>query len=174
MMMAAHVNRAERRARVFANAPLPGPADLEALLDAEMDDDEAARQARLRDILRTGFVRVLVYPGDMALPDVLFAYLVAGHGESVFACVVVSEQRVQTMLLEAPLVIEGFSLQVAQGDGNAPDDVEAALAAWAARNFPGLPVVGFEVDRWLEAPPTLPASWDLDASVADPPYRAAA
>ncbi|MBI5497179.1 MAG: hypothetical protein HY904_19355 [Deltaproteobacteria bacterium] len=169
MMLAAYVDKGGKKARVFSAAPL-ADAELDGLVAADMDEDDRERAAVLRSVLATGFAEVTVYPGGGATPDVLHAYVVGVDKRPVFATVVVSERRATTMVHEARAVVEGFSLQVAQGEDVTEEGLATALATWAGRNFVDVPAAAFHVERWLARPPSLPTSWELDASVADPPY----
>jgi hypothetical protein len=173
MMYAAYVLDAGRKARVFSLVPLPEP-ELMALVAATIDDDDAARAEMLGDVMAQGALRATVFPGNMSVPDVLHVCVASLSGIPLFACNVVSEERVSTMLREAPFVVEAFSLQVAQGDTVTDEGLASALSTWVSRNFPGLPAPAIQVERWLAPPQSLPAFWDLDASVADPPLLGAA
>lgn len=173
MMLAAYVDSDGRKARVFSAAHLPD-AELGPLVAADMDDDDRERAALLRSVLASGFVEVTAYPGSGATPDVLHAYVIGLDKRPVFAAVVVSERRAATMVNEARAVVEGFSLQVAQGEHVTEEGLATALATWAARNFSEVSAPAFHVERWLAPPLSLPESWELDAAVADPPYREAA
>ena len=173
MMVAAYVTDGVRKARIFAAATLPSAAALVDLLARDMDEDDLVRRKLLHEALEKGLVHVVTYPGDQTLPDALFAYLVGEQRQHLFACLLVPEARLETMVEDAGVVVEGFSLQAMQG-GRGAAEVEAALADWASRNFPSQSTAVFDVQGWLAAPDVLPASWELDSSVADPPYVEAA
>ncbi len=72
-------------------------------------------------------------------------------GERLFACAIVSQDRLLRMLREASSVLEGFSLQVVEARHLSVDAIGAAVEAWAERNYPDLQVPAFLVEPWRPA-----------------------
>lgn len=178
-----------RRVTVFARPGAVAEDDLRIAAEADVDDADRARAVLLRAVLRAGHVRGTVDP-LLDPMDVMQVYLRADDGDDLFACVLVPRAHVARMLGEAPVVIEGFSLEVAQGDLLTADGIRAAMEAWAQRNFPDVAVPTFEIEPWLPAPEqrndgfrapgpktlafVAPASVDPSTITVDPPLGRAA
>lgn len=147
-MIARHLEADGWRGRVFSPDSDPVPdAVLRQAVDDDVEDGDRHRVELLRSLFRDPLVRGTAHPGvDPA--DVCHVYLDGGDAGPLFACVVVSEDRVRAMLEQAPLVVEGLSLQVASGRQFTGDAIRAALEAWAARNFDVVPA--FSISPWLD------------------------
>lgn len=141
-----------RQMRVFART-FDGAIDWTEIAAQDLDESDLPRLQVLAAAVRSPRVTATAHPG-VDPPDVLHVYLDVADVGRVFACVVVSETRLQTMLDEAPRVVEGLWLQVAPGPHLTADSVRAALQAWSARCF-GEPVPVFLVRPWLEPPEEL-------------------
>lgn len=130
-----------RRGRIFLRDGAEVTAELRTT-DPPVEEDDRARHGLLRDVFRGGVVRCVAHPGaDVDATDVVDVYVtLPWTQEPVFACVVVSEARLERMLVEAPIVVEDLHLQVAStgGEGSlTPSALRAALGTWAGRVFPG-------------------------------------
>lgn len=155
------------------------------LATGDRDESDTARERVLGTIVQRPRITGTVHEG-VSPSDVLHVYLDGAPAGRVFACVVVSEARLEQMLTEAPLVVEGLSLQVASTRWLTPDSVRAAMEAWASRNFGRVPV--FELRPWidtesaevLDAPAHPAVTFELEvehrpiATLAEPPYEEAA
>jgi hypothetical protein len=175
-----------RRARVFSRNPLVPTQSWEELARADTDDDDLARLARIEPLLRTGRVSGMAHPG-VDPPDVVHVFLGTAPSDRTFACVIVSEPRLQQMLQESAVVVEGVSLEVAHARFLRPRALRAALEAWVERNFPGVPVPMLDVSPWMDPdatpvfPPAglrslagAPASWSPADVAVQPAFERAA
>lgn len=172
-MIATEFMSGTRRGRVFtSDAPLSA-GEIAALASGDMDEVDSARERLLRAALSRDVVPATVYPG-IDPPEALHVYVAEPGGTPLFACVLVTEQHVHSMLRESPRVVEGFTLQVAQGTRMTGAALRAALETWGSRNFPDVSAPVFGIEEWIEPPPSLPEFWEPDASVPDPPFRHAA
>ena len=150
MIVSATVEADGRQGRLFARDPIVLQTALARGELLEWDEDDMGREPRLRATLATGSVSATIHPG-VDPDDVQHVFLEGPEtGAPVFACVVVSRQRLEQMLIEASVVVEGFSLQVALGNHLTPDELRAALEAWAERNFAGAAPPKFRLDLWVD------------------------
>jgi hypothetical protein len=140
-----------RRGRVFLR-DADQPTERLLSIDASVEPEDEARYELLRGAFQPGVVlHGTAHPG-VSLRDVMDVYITLPDAtEPVFACVVVSEDRLGHMLDEAPVVVEDFCLQVANGGRLIPTVICAALEVWVARNFPGATVPQFNVELWSDA-----------------------
>jgi hypothetical protein len=143
-----------RSGRVFARKPLPEQVVEDHFAASYFDDDEdRARDAVLRSILMSPNVVVATHR-SLDPKDVIQAFFrhVGKEGpEKVFACAVVSKERLERMLKEAAVVVEGHSLQVAPTRMITNSSIRAAIQAWAERNYPDIRLPRFSLDPWRGA-----------------------
>jgi hypothetical protein len=162
-----------RQGRIFARDPKILQTALEREGVLALEDDDNAREPRLRAILATGRVKAAINPG-VDPDDVQHVFLEEpGTRAPVFACVIVSRQRLERMLDQAPLVVESFGLQVALGNHLTPDELRAALEAWTERNFAGMAPPKFRLDQWvdpdgIESPRVPPRIDDPGSLIGEP------
>ncbi len=171
--------------RLFARdwRTIEAAPDWETLRAADRDDDDDARARVLADLVTSPTISASVHPG-VDPPDVLHVYLQSPHRhDRVFACVIVSEDRLREMLRESSTVLEGMSLQVAAGSQLTQEAIRAAIQTWSARNFGRLPRVSLlpwkdEHDDDATEPSgvrqlsfSLQADFEPSGSVAEPPWR---
>jgi hypothetical protein len=140
-----------RSGRVFARGAVPD-GDLSRYFAASYfnDEEDRDRDAVLRSILSWPNV-VVVTHRSLEPSDVIQAFFrcqVDGASEKVFACAVVSKARLEKMLEETSVVVEGHSLQVAATRRITDAGIRAALEAWTERNYPDLPLPRFSLDPW--------------------------
>jgi hypothetical protein len=150
-MIAIDAAAGERRGRAFLrDLGLPIEPVLEAFRRRYLDDDDRPRERLLREALLQAVVRGTAHPG--ADPKDL-AHVYLSHPDAavglLFACVVISAERLAAMLDEAPVVLETFCLQLAPGAHFTKAALHAAVEVWAARNFPDVATPRFEIEPWL-------------------------
>ena len=140
-----------RFGRIFAST-VPALRDEMVTRFAEtfVDEEDAPREEHLRALFREGTALAWLHPSDDQ-GEVVRVYLQSTRGgPKRFACVVVSRQRIEAMLTEAPLVFEGFSLQVVDVRHLTTDALLAAVEAWAERCLPDAETPTFIMRSWTE------------------------
>jgi hypothetical protein len=188
-----------RRARAFFRDLPPSARAAEAAIAAGyFDDDDQLREPVLRGILAAPNVRAIAYP-TLGHRDVLQVFLRGKDDDLALACVIVTGARLRNMLASSSPIVEGFALQVMQGEQLSVDGLRAAVQAWIERCFPGLVLPSVTLELWTgpdgvsrdliellysRTLPTANASAVIDASapielhpdpdLAQPPYEAAA
>ena len=156
-----------RRMRMCAadRSALAMPLVWDAIALADSDEDDEARQKELARVISSGPSVTATTHRVLAAPGVLHVFVRDPRGGRLFACVLVSEERLEQMLSEAPTVLEGSWFQVAPTRNLRPSAVRAALDAWTERNFTGDVVGGafpsFDVSAWPD-PDDLPFASDRD------------
>jgi hypothetical protein len=139
-----------RSGRVFAREAMPEEVLAKHSAGSYFDDEEdRERDSLLRSILSDQHVVVVATHRSLDPQDVIQAFFrheLGGAPEKIFACAVVSKVRLDQMLKEAPVVVEGHSLQVAPTRAITNESIRAALQAWAERNYPDLPLPRFSLD----------------------------
>jgi hypothetical protein len=150
-MISYDVRLDDRCGRVFARDPIPEDVVVEHFArSCHPGDEDRDRDAFLRSILASPNVVVVTHrtidPKDVI--QAFFRHRTRSGSEKVFACVVVSTTRLELMLRETPIVVEGHSLQVAPTRTITNSSIRAALRAWMERNFPDLPLPRFSLDPW--------------------------
>jgi hypothetical protein len=192
----------QRRARVFFREL---PRDLQtadsAVVARYWDDEDQDREPSLRRILAQTNVSAVAYPTS-GHRDVLQVFLKdSDRDDLVFACVLVSGSRLRDMLARSAPIVEGFALQVLQGEHLSMEGIRAGLQVWVERCFPDIVLPSITVERWtgpegilhellewLHAQPNpilevsesfpsrddAPAELEPDPGLAQPPYEAAA
>lgn len=190
----------ERRARAFFRELPPSSRAAEATIAARYwDEDDQLREPVLRSILTDRTVRAVAYP-TFGHRDVLQVFLKRNDNDFVLACVVVTGARLREMLAASSPIVEGFALQVMQGEQLSVEGVRAAVHAWIERCFPGVVLPSVTIELWTgpegipseliellhsqpppirEASPATatadaPAELEPDPALAQPPYEIAA
>jgi hypothetical protein len=139
-----------RRGRIFLRDGDEAAAQL-IETDPPIEGEDEARYELLYGAFKSGVVHSVAHPG-VDIPDVMDVYIAHPEtGDPVFACVVVSQNRLKRMLAEAPVVIEDFCLQVANVPRLTTSAIRAALTTWAARIFPPINAPQFNVTIWSDA-----------------------
>jgi hypothetical protein len=119
------------------------------LTDPPLEPEDEARHELLHRAFQCGVAHGVAHPG-IDLPDVMDVYVTPPDtNEPVFACVVVTPDRLESMLVEAPIVVEDICLQVAEAPRLTPSAIRDALEAWTTRTFPQTSVQ-FNVDLWSD------------------------
>ncbi len=104
-----------------------------------MDDGDHERESALRVVLNSEVVCVDAHAGiDPADVQHVFVRPTAPDSKRIFACVIVTEARVEKMLESEPCVLETFSFQVSSGRIVTPAGTIAAFETWVQRVFPEL------------------------------------
>lgn len=150
-MIAVAMDFGDRRGRVFFNDQvIPSPQTLaERFGKRYFDEDDRTRDQHLRELLQQPIIEGTAHPGVDA-SDVIHVYLKAADGAPLFACNIVSEERLAIMLQEAPAVFENFNLQVASGPNITDSSLRAAIETWASRNYADLSPAQFRLLPWLD------------------------
>lgn len=151
-MIATEVFVGERRGRLFSREPLQSSeVTAEFLLREYMDEEDQVREPALRELLRSPIVHVDIHPSvDPAdVKQVFFRSSSAGQ-EPIFACAIVSGERLDQMVKETPIVYENFSLQVGPARHITMDGLTAAIEAWTERNYPDLALPIFLMAPWVD------------------------
>ncbi|HET7501582.1 MAG TPA: hypothetical protein VFK02_11280 [Kofleriaceae bacterium] len=201
-MISIECQRADRRrARVIFRGPPVDAVAAEDIAEARFwDDDDPEREPLLRRLLVQPNVSAIAYPTS-GHRDVLQVFLREPEGGLVFACVMMSGARLRDLLTQSPFIVEGFSLQILQGEHLSMEGIRTALLVWVERCFPDVVQPSITIERWtgpegilqellewLYAQPSLQlevsnaifrgddASSELhpDPGLADPPLEAAA
>jgi hypothetical protein len=138
-----------RRARVFFRELPPDAQTADALATARYwDDEDQEHEPVLRRILARTNVSAVAYPTE-GHRDVLQVFLKDNDRDAlVLACVLVSGTRLRDMLARSSTVVEGFALQVLQGEHLSMEGIRAALHVWVERCFPDLVLPSIMVERW--------------------------
>jgi hypothetical protein len=105
----------------------------------------------LRDELEQGSVAVFAAHRTQGAPDVIQAFLrmpVDGVASKVFACTVISLQRLERDLESTEFVVEDMSNQVASTAGLTHASLEIALQAWCERVLPDREIPRVILDPW--------------------------
>lgn len=137
-----------RRARAFFRELPPNIHTADAAIAAGyFDDDDRLREPLLRDILNARNVLAIAYPTH-GHRDVLQVFLRSSDDDLVLACVVVTGARLRNMLAGSLPVVEGFALQVMQGEQLSANGIRAALQAWIERCFPRLTLPSVLLELW--------------------------
>lgn len=150
MMVSVDVWNGPRRCRVFLST-IPREAELRSMgrmVEAECDETDEAREPLLRARLRRPIVRAVAYPG-FDPNDVHHVYL--GDGVPLFACTVWTMRQVEMAVAHGSPFIEGLNSQVASGHDLTVQSLQAAVEAWAVRNFPDVPIPRFVLDLWVDS-----------------------
>jgi hypothetical protein len=135
-----------RQGRIFANTKPIDDAIKNAFTTSFIEEDDRSRDAALRDLVSQGALIAWAHPG-VDPDDVVHVYLQpVASGDPLFACVVVSRERLERMLSESSFVMEGFSLQVVDArtlSADSAETIQAAIEAWIGRIYPSasLPVI---------------------------------
>lgn len=145
-MIAVDIEADGRRGRVFFGGARVDDAALETAVQGYMDEDDTRRATALEEPLRAAPTAAVAYP-TVAHPDVIQVYIVS-PGREIYACSVITEQRLRTMLSDQPWVIEGFTLQVAPVEHMSVDALRTAVQAWHERNFPDVVPGRVLIDLW--------------------------
>ncbi len=128
-----------RRARVFfGESPPDAQAADSAAAARYWDDEDQDREPALRRILAQTNVSAVAYPTE-GHRDVLQVFFREHDRDGlVFACVLVSGARWRDMLARSSPLVEGFALQVLQGEHLSMEGIRAALHVWVERCFPDI------------------------------------
>lgn len=122
--------------------------DVDGITKEAVEDADSERVLLLADILRGGRVVHGLAHAAVDLAGVWEVYLSMADGSPVFATMLVTPARLETMLAEAPTVVEGTMLQVLTSDLCTVSVMRAGMEAWAHRNFASLPLSEFRILPW--------------------------
>ncbi len=142
-----------RRARVFfTDLPTSQDAASTAVAARFWDDEtDIERSALLSQILRHQNVRALAFPTS-GLPGTIQLFLRDEQtGRRIFACVLVTGERLRELLRVSSPLVEGFSLQVMPGERLSMQGIHAGCQAWVERCFPKLVLPDITVQHWTSA-----------------------
>jgi hypothetical protein len=137
-----------RRTRVFVRDASLLSRLAPVVVELFMDDGDREREPALREVLSGHIVYVDAHAG-VGPSDLRHVFVRRSEREGasrIFACVIVTEARMEKMLEAEPHVIETFSFQIAPGRVVTTAGTVAAFEAWFGRVFPGmkLPAVRFD------------------------------
>jgi len=139
-----------RRARVFfADLPTSPDAARTAVASQFWEDvADVDREMLLRRILGQRNVRATAFPTS-GMPGTIQLFLKDEQsGRRIFACVLTTGERLRELLKQRSPLVEGFSLQVMQGERLSMEGIRTGARAWAERCFPGLVLPSITVQRW--------------------------
>lgn len=179
--------------RVFFRDPPSdvSPLSLPNVQDEFWDEEDREREPSLREVVRQDVVRAVAYP-TVGHPDVLqvFLSMPSSVDDLLFACTLISGERLHALVESQGYVVEGFALQVAPGMRLTLEGVRAAVQVWVERCFVDVAPPEVVVDLWTDADgipedmlrlllaPTVgervqsaPTEVKPDPDVADPPYE---
>lgn len=154
-----------RSGRIFASTPRDlGEEVVTRFTESFLEDDDVPREAALRALFGEGTVRIVLHRvSDRG--DIVRVYLQSVRGgPRLFACVVVSRERLEAMLGEAQYVLESFSLQVVDGRRLTLVALIAGVEAWAERCLPNTPTPAFTIVPSIEAPAIARGFWTRAAA----------
>ena len=115
-------------------------------------DDDHDREPLLRNLMLGDVVQLIAYP-TTGQTDVLQVFVRDPSREQrlLFACTLISGERLHSLLEENQCVVENFSLQVAPGVQLTSEGACAAVQAWVERCFPDVTPPEVVVDVWTDA-----------------------
>jgi hypothetical protein len=189
----------QHRARAYFLGMPASSQSAETIIAARYwDGEDQLREPVLRRILTSRNVRAVAYP-TFGHRDVLQVFLEgADPDDLVLACVLVTTGRLRDMLAESSPIVEGFALQLMQGEQLSAEGIRAAVQAWVERCFPGVVRPSITVELWTgpegivseliellhshpieDLPPATaaedaPGELEPDPALAQPPYEIAA
>jgi hypothetical protein len=138
-----------KRGRVFLSEDFASASKIEGEALSNYDDaEDREREPRLREALGLSTVTIAAHHGID--PDCARHVFVETGTGPVFACVIVPESWVESVLATRRFIYETFSFQVGQGEHLTRASTLAAFETWRDRNFPGIPVRTTAIQEWAD------------------------